>query len=80
MAARNVGGARPSPKAKRKRKAQNNTESEQVTFGKSTETGERFAFFFGKASPFSQWHPAQFEVGGVKYNCAEQYMMHQKAG
>ena len=42
-------------------------------------SGEKFTFFFGKDSPFSQWHPARFEVDGVTYNCAEQYMMHQKA-
>lgn len=27
----------------------------------------------------SQWHPARFTVDGVEYNCAEQFMMHQKA-
>jgi len=27
----------------------------------------------------SQWHPARFTVDGVAYNCAEQFMMHQKA-
>ena len=43
-------------------------------------TGERFTLFYGSASPFSQWHPAKFTVDGVEYNCAEQYMMHQKAG
>lgn len=43
-------------------------------------TGESFTFFYGNASPFSQWHPARFTVEGVEYNCAEQYMMHQKAG
>jgi len=26
-----------------------------------------------------QWHPCQFSVEGVQYDCAEQYMMHQKA-
>ena len=41
---------------------------------------ETFTFFFGAESPFSQWHPAEFEVEGVVYNCAEQYMMHRKAG
>ncbi|KAL5020937.1 hypothetical protein ScPMuIL_000092 [Solemya velum] len=40
---------------------------------------ERFEFFFGKESPFSQWHPCSFTVAGFTYNCAEQYMMHQKA-
>ncbi len=29
--------------------------------------------------PLSQWHPARFTVGGIAYNCAEQYMMHRKA-
>jgi len=28
---------------------------------------------------FSNWHESHFEVDGVKYNCGEQYMMHQKA-
>ena len=41
---------------------------------------EKFTFFFGNSSPFSQWHPAKFTVDGTEYNCAEQYMMHQKAG
>lgn len=41
---------------------------------------ETFTFFFGAESPFSQWHSAEFEVEGVVYNCAEQYMMHRKAG
>lgn len=43
-------------------------------------TGETFTFFFGKDCVFSQWHSAEFRVDGVEYNCAEQYMMHQKAG
>ena len=41
---------------------------------------ERFTFFFGNASPFSQWHPAPLTVDGKEYSCAEQYMMYQKAG
>ncbi|KAK7468172.1 hypothetical protein BaRGS_00036585 [Batillaria attramentaria] len=40
---------------------------------------EEFEFFYGKNSPFSQHYPVKFEVDGVTYNCAEQYMMHQKA-
>ena len=43
-------------------------------------SGETFTFFFGKECVFSQWHSAEFKVDGVEYNCAEQYMMHQKAG
>ena len=27
----------------------------------------------------SQWHPARLIIDGIEYNCAEQYMMHQKA-
>ncbi len=29
--------------------------------------------------PFSQWHKSNFNIGGVDYNCAEQYMMASKA-
>ena len=35
-------------------------------------------FFFNKG-PLSQWFPALFEVNGVTFNCAEQYMMAMKA-
>lgn len=37
----------------------------------------KYVFFWNGI--YSQWHPAQFEIGGVYYNCCEQYMMHQKA-
>lgn len=40
---------------------------------------EKFTFFWRTASPFSQWHPADFTVNGIQYTSAEQYMMHQKA-
>ncbi len=43
-------------------------------------TKEEFTFFFGQQTVFSQWHPCSFTLDGVQYNCAEQYMMHQKAG
>ena len=42
-----------------------------------------YHFFYG--GPFSQWHAndfvggPQFEIDGVSYNCAEQYMMASKA-
>ena len=54
---------------------------EEKESGEATgvESDEKFTFFFGAKSPFSQWHPAVFTVDGVEYNCAEQYMMHQKA-
>jgi hypothetical protein len=41
------------------------------------QTKERFTFFW--SGTFSQWHPSPFQIGGVWYNCAEQYMMAEKA-
>ena len=38
---------------------------------------EGFMFFWG--GEFSQWYPSNFTVDGIEYNCAEQYMMQQKA-
>ena len=51
-----------------------------VIVGFDRKTGENFTFFFGRDTVFSQWHSASFKVDGVEYGCAEQYMMHQKAG
>jgi ribA/ribD-fused uncharacterized protein len=39
--------------------------------------GEQFTFFWN--GPFSQWYMCSFVVEGVRYNCAEQFMMAQKA-
>ena len=39
----------------------------------------RFTFFFRPEAPFSQWHPARFELDGHVFHCAEQYMMYGKA-
>lgn len=36
-----------------------------------------FIFFWGGA--YSQWYPSEFEIDGITYNTAEQYMMAQKA-
>lgn len=36
-----------------------------------------FILFWG--GPFSQWYKSNFVIDGVTYNCAEQYMMAQKA-
>ena len=52
----------------------------KVSRKQSSSDDETFTFFWGKKSPFSQWHPAKFTVDGVLYECAEQFMMHQKAG
>jgi len=46
-----------------------------------------FVFFWSHRAPkgvvtkacFSQWYPCSFEVDGETYNCAEQYMMAEKA-
>ena len=38
---------------------------------------ERFIFFW--SGPFSQWAPSPFTINGITYNCAEQYMMVEKA-
>jgi ribA/ribD-fused uncharacterized protein len=38
---------------------------------------EQFTFFWH--GPFSQWHGCRFKIDGIIYNCAEQYMMAQKA-
>jgi ribA/ribD-fused uncharacterized protein len=38
---------------------------------------EKFTLFW--KSKLSQWHMVDFVVDGVKYNCAEQYMMSEKA-
>ena len=39
-----------------------------------------FEFFWQSYSIYSQWYGAGFIVDEVQYNCAEQYMMQQKAG
>jgi len=38
---------------------------------------EKFTFFYG--GKFSQWFPCLILIDKLKYNCAEQYMMAQKA-
>jgi hypothetical protein len=40
---------------------------------------KNFYFFWKSASPFSQWHPCDYQHNGVIYKCAEQGMMHGKA-
>lgn len=45
---------------------------------------DRFLFFWKHDTEdfyacFSQWYPSDFVVDGVHYNCAEQYMMAEKA-
>ena len=40
---------------------------------------QQYFYFWRDASPFSQWHQSLFVVDGIEFNCAEQYMMYQKA-
>ncbi len=40
-------------------------------------TTDKMVLFWGEH--FSQWYPCYFEVDGKTYNCAEQYMMAEKA-
>ena len=51
----------------------------KITEGGLPEPGdfERFHPFI--KGVFSQWHPTPFELEGVRYSCAEQYMMAAKA-
>jgi len=38
---------------------------------------DKYVFFYN--DEFSQWHRASMVIDDITYNCAEQYMMHQKA-
>ncbi|MBD2579063.1 NADAR family protein [Oscillatoria sp. FACHB-1406] len=40
---------------------------------------KQFTFFVDYTSPFSQWYIVPFTLNGITYNCAEQFMMYQKA-
>lgn len=39
---------------------------------------DKYVLFWGNTC-FSQWHPSKFVVNDIEYNCAEQYMMAEKA-
>ena len=40
----------------------------------------KYEYFWRASSPFSQWYPCEFDIDGRTFNCAEQYMIYQKAG
>lgn len=44
-----------------------------------TDQNNKEAFTFFSRDEFSQWHLQDFTVDGIVYNCAEQFMMAQKA-
>ena len=67
-------------KAEKLSKVAQNRKAKMCTVRKTSPKGEDFTLFFATDSPFSQFHPCVFTVKDIKYNCAEQYMMHQKAG
>jgi len=46
--------------------------------GEVVETEDQ-VFFWKPPSAFDQWSPCRFEVDGFVYNCAEQFMMAEKA-
>ena len=56
-----------------------NTDGE-TSIKKQKTCDEKYTFFYGSSSPFSQHHPCKFTVEHNQFNCAEQYMMYQKAG
>nr|XP_022314283.1 uncharacterized protein LOC111118883 isoform X2 [Crassostrea virginica] len=39
----------------------------------------KYEYFWRASSPFSQWYPCEFDIDGRTFNCAEQYMIYQKA-
>ena len=43
-----------------------------------TPTKDKVTLFYTKESPFSNHHPVDFTIKGIKYNCAEQYIMIKK--
>ncbi|KAL4236385.1 hypothetical protein ACF0H5_004770 [Mactra antiquata] len=45
----------------------------------SNEASEKYVYFWKSESVYSQWHKSSFHVDGVKFSCAEQYMMYEKA-
>lgn len=40
---------------------------------------DKYVFFWGNQSTFSNWYLESFQHAGVWYNCSEQFMMQQKA-
>ena len=39
----------------------------------------QLVLFWKPPNPFGQWTESQFEIDGIRYGCAEQYMMAEKA-
>ena len=41
---------------------------------------EKYVYFVGRDDVFSQWYASRFNIGGLTFSCAQQYMMYRKAG
>lgn len=67
--------SREKPKGDRKHK----NEGKKFWDSGLPDERDKYEYFWGNRSVFSQWYPCKFEIDGKSYNCAEQYMMHQKA-
>lgn len=50
-----------------------------IVWYKSNCLNEKYYFFYETKHPFSQWHKSKFQVDGLTYNSAEQFMMYGKA-
>jgi len=63
-------------------KGTNDGEKEVLVLQRKQKKGyvpEKFTFFWKHESLFSQHHKCSFVIDNVRYNCAEQWMMQQKA-
>ena len=47
--------------------------------GSEVVVSDRFVMFWKPPGTFSQWTASEFTIDGIMYNCAEQYMMAEKA-
>ncbi len=47
--------------------------------GSQVVVSQRFVMFWKPSRPFGHWTPSPFEIDGIHSNCAEQYMIADKA-
>lgn len=48
--------------------------------GSSPDGKEKLLLFLANASPFSNFHPANFVADSHHFNCSEQYYLYKKVG
>ena len=63
-----------------KTKKEKKNRSERFNVSDLPDERHQYEYFWRSLSVYSQWYACVFEVEEKRYNCAEQYMMHQKAG